>query len=40
MNGPIILVQAASRAWSGAPDWCMNLIDHGSSLELQEFVQR
>ncbi len=27
MNGPIILVQAASRAWSGAPDWCMNEID-------------
>ncbi|WP_031480979.1 methyltransferase domain-containing protein [Maridesulfovibrio frigidus] len=24
---PIILVQAASRAWSGAPDWCMNEID-------------
>lgn len=21
---PIILIQAASRAWSGAPDWCMN----------------
>lgn len=27
MNSPIVLVQAASRAWSGAPDWCMNEID-------------
>jgi len=26
MDNPIILVQAASRAWSGAPDWCMNEI--------------
>ncbi|NDV26671.1 bifunctional 2-polyprenyl-6-hydroxyphenol methylase/3-demethylubiquinol 3-O-methyltransferase UbiG [Desulfovibrio sp. JC010] len=27
MDNPIILVQAASRAWSGAPDWCMNEVD-------------
>ncbi|MBI9109626.1 class I SAM-dependent methyltransferase [Maridesulfovibrio ferrireducens] len=27
MDKPIILIQAASRAWSGAPDWCMNEID-------------
>ncbi|TIH17295.1 methyltransferase domain-containing protein [Marinifilum sp. JC120] len=27
MDTPIILVQAASRAWSGAPDWCMNEVD-------------
>jgi len=27
MDNPIILVQAASKAWSGAPDWCMNEID-------------
>lgn len=27
MDTPIILVQAASKAWSGAPDWCMNEVD-------------
>ncbi|GEM_PF-7020857 len=27
MSNPIILIQAASRAWSGAPDWCMNEIE-------------
>ena len=27
MNSPTILIQASSRAWSGAPDWCMNEIN-------------
>ncbi|WP_432738067.1 methyltransferase domain-containing protein [Maridesulfovibrio sp. FT414] len=27
MHTPTILIQASSRAWSGAPDWCMNEID-------------
>ncbi|WP_319776812.1 methyltransferase domain-containing protein [Maridesulfovibrio sp.] len=27
MDTPIVLVQAASRAWSGAPDWCMNEVE-------------
>lgn len=27
MHSSTILIQASSRAWSGAPDWCMNEID-------------
>lgn len=27
MEGLVVVVQAASRAWSGAPDWCLNEVD-------------
>ncbi|CCO23594.1 methyltransferase domain-containing protein [Maridesulfovibrio hydrothermalis] len=27
MNNPIIIIQAASRAWCGTADWCMNKVE-------------